>query len=378
MKIKAFSYYNKITGWNLEPINFNDFTLLVGISGVGKSKILRAMLDIKSFSEGKCLNGIKWNIVFETTPENEYTWEGEFESNPENENFFDFDDDSNLVTTELLYEKLSLNGSEIFFRDRTSCQFQGQATPKLSKTESLIFTLKEENAIEPIAQGFKRVIFNDQTNSANMFANSIIGINQLAKKYDSSDKIISSDLNTVLKLTLVYKNDKELFQKLKERYCEIFPNVEDIKIEPLGGEHLVLKELPILQIKERCVKNWIPLHEISSGMVRTLKLIGQAFLCPQGSVILIDEFENSLGVNCINILTDEIFHNCCKTQFILTSHHPYIINAISMDSWKLIRRTNSNVSAVDISSIPHWPKSSHEAFIKLVNLPEFEDGITCE
>ena len=165
MKIKAFSYYNKITGWNLEPINFNDFTLLVGISGVGKSKILRAMLDIKSISEGKCLNGIKWNIVFETTPENEYTWEGEFESNPENENFFDFDDDSNLVTTELLYEKLSLNGSEIFFRDRTSCQFQGQATPKLSKTESLIFTLKEENAIEPIAQGFKRVIFNDQTNS---------------------------------------------------------------------------------------------------------------------------------------------------------------------------------------------------------------------
>ena len=49
-----------------------------------------------------------------------------------------------------------------------------------------------------------------------------------------------------------------------------------------------------------------------------------------------------------------------------------------MDSWKLIRRTNSNVSAVDISSIPNWPKSSHEAFIKLVNLPEFEDGITCE
>jgi len=43
MRIKRFSYENKATGWKLEPMEFGDFNLLVGVSGVGKSKILDAL-----------------------------------------------------------------------------------------------------------------------------------------------------------------------------------------------------------------------------------------------------------------------------------------------------------------------------------------------
>nr|WP_293102352.1 hypothetical protein [Okeania sp. SIO2F4] len=52
--------------------------------------------------------------------------------------------------------------------------------------------------------------------------------------------------------------------------------------------------------------NWILSPHISSGMLKTLMYISELYLSPEGSVILIDEFENSLGVNCLDSVTDLI------------------------------------------------------------------------
>ena len=379
MKIKTFSYSNNVTGWKLHETSFGNFSLLVGISGVGKTKILRALLDIKSVAEGKCKNGISWSISFETSSKREYTWSGEFEATKDVFYDLDFDLDSDEQDKpKVKTEKLLLNGEEIIFRTGNKLKFNGKELPKLSKSESVISILKEEESIKPIIQGFKRVIFNDQVRGIGFFSDSMVKINQLSKKYDSADKIIDSDLATVMKLTLAYLQDKVLFDGVKNKYLELFPCVEDIKIAPLESERLILREVPVLQIKERNVDKWIPFFEMSSGMLRSLNLISQALLSPQGTVILLDEFENSLGINCINLLTDEIFQNCHKIQFIMTSHHPYIINSISIENWKIIRRNRGDVSATEIKDIPNWPKSKHDAFIKLVNLPEYEAGVQCE
>ncbi|MBR1728361.1 MAG: ATP-binding protein [Selenomonadaceae bacterium] len=44
-----------------------------------------------------------------------------------------------------------------------------------------------------------------------------------------------------------------------------------------------------------------------------------------GTVILLDELKNGLGVNCLDEITDYICEKSydSNTQFILTSHHPY-------------------------------------------------------
>ncbi|MDV2999866.1 MAG: hypothetical protein N5P05_001472 [Chroococcopsis gigantea SAG 12.99] len=49
--------------------------------------------------------------------------------------------------------------------------------------------------------------------------------------------------------------------------------------------------------------------------------ISQLYLAPDNSIILIDEFENSLGVNCLDSVTELVLNNN-KLQFIITSHHP--------------------------------------------------------
>ena len=165
---------------------------------------------------------------------------------------------------------------------------------------------------------------------------------------------------------------------LQQRYIDIFPQVKDIKVEPLDYEEegipFFFKEYPFIQIKESGVDRWIKLENISSGMFRSLIHITEIYLCSEGSVFLIDEFENSLGINCINEITSDILSSKRQIQFILTSHHPYIINNIDFSNWKLVTRTKGIVKT-------HKPeeynigKSKHDAFMQLIQLDEYQTGL---
>jgi AAA15 family ATPase/GTPase len=108
---------------------------------------------------------------------------------------------------------------------------------------------------------------------------------------------------------------------------------------------------------------------MSSGMLRTIIQISEIFLSNQGSVILIDEFENSLGINCIDILTDDLIHENKTLQFIATSHHPYIINNIPYEYWKIVTRQGGHIR-IGNSSDYHLGKSKQDAFIQLTKILE--------
>ena len=100
-------------------------------------------------------------------------------------------------------------------------------------------------------------------------------------------------------------------------------------------------------------------------------------LWPDGMVILIDEFENSLGVNCLDFVTDDLVGESSRHQFIITSHHPYIVNRIDTRHWKIVVRDGGTVSTKDASEFG-LDESRHEAFIKLMNLPLYQEGIAVE
>ena len=104
-------------------------------------------------------------------------------------------------------------------------------------------------------------------------------------------------------------------------------------------------------------------------MLRTLIQISEIFLLNTGSVILVDEFENSLGINCIDVLTDDIIHENKNLQFIATSHHPYIINNIPYEYWKITTRKGGHISIKDASDYK-LGKSKQEAFMQLTKVLE--------
>ena len=134
-------------------------------------------------------------------------------------------------------------------------------------------------------------------------------------------------------------------------------------------------EVTVIQIKEKSVNKWIPHNRMSSGMLRTLLHIAEMYLWNDGTVILIDEFENSLGLNCIDVLTEDLLYANTNIQFIATSHHPYIINKVPFDHWKIVTRNGGVISTFDAKDFD-LGNSHHDKFLTLINHPYYKNGIS--
>ena len=160
MRIKEITYCDRELEWQFEPIQFSDLTLLVGVSGVGKTQILKSIMAIRGIANGGSLNGVKWSINFSTINNLEYQWEGEFETvqlpplihednNSENDKF------------KIIYEKLSLDNNIIIERNDNLIKFKGQTLPKLSHFKSVVSILSEEEDVAPVQDGFNKIIYSD-------------------------------------------------------------------------------------------------------------------------------------------------------------------------------------------------------------------------
>ena len=162
------------------------------------------------------------------------------------------------------------------------------------------------------------------------------------------------------------------FNDIMENYLNIFPEIKDIKItrETISKD----ESLIFCEIQDADSEEWIPQERMSSGMFRTLMYIIEIMTAPEGSVILIDEFENSLGINCMSEVTDFILDYADGLQFIITSHHPYIINNIPWQDWQLVSRKGSRIKtkkATEISALS--TASSLDKFTQLINVLNFEE-----
>ncbi|HMO52782.1 MAG TPA: AAA family ATPase [Kiritimatiellia bacterium] len=381
MRIETFAYTDKARNWHLEPVTFSKVTLLVGVSGVGKTQILKALLNIKHIAEGKSRNGIEWDLSFVAKNGKKYRWQGAFESRPGLiDETFEVEEEDEAKPRErpgILLEQLFCDGSLIVKRDRDKIELNGTITPKLSPSTSALSLFSQEDFVKPASESFQRILYSNQTSLGRGIP--YIPVNRLdkvAEKYNTLEKIQECAVETHLKLAVVSKYHQEYFKLIKERFCTIFPQVVDMRLETKADESLpfFLGATPIIQIKEKGVDDWIDQTRISSGMLRSIYHIAEMYLWPEGTVILIDEFENSLGVNCIDVLTEDLLTPYRDLQFIVTSHHPYIINNIGYKYWKIVSRRGGTVKVSDVGEAG-LGASSHEAFIKLINSDLYRDGI---
>ncbi len=85
----------------IKPIHFSSLSLLVGVSGVGKTLILQAISDLKRIAKGKSSDGVEWDIQFSVNGNKNYLWKGAFEKTgiaelPENDMY---EDDESVMTS---------------------------------------------------------------------------------------------------------------------------------------------------------------------------------------------------------------------------------------------------------------------------------------
>lgn len=376
MKILSIKYKNNEQEWEYEEINFFDLTLLVGVSGVGKTQILDSIFALKKISQGFSVNGVEWEINFSTFKNDIVKWTGEFEKIQEKiESAHFIFDDPDEIKPKIIFEELLINNKLVVERDFEKFYFESKEMPKLVSTESAIHILKEEELIKEVYENFKLIILRDHTQKIG-FRYTGVNIEQKNKNLKNIEDIKGSDLDTFQKIVLTYSIAKSTFDEIKNKFIDVFPQIEDVRVEQieLGNPDSTFKATT-LQIKEKNVQKWIPHNRVSSGMLRTLLHIAEMHLWNEGTVILIDEFENSLGLNCIDILTDDLIYNTSNVQFIATSHHPYIINKIPYEYWKIVTRIGSIIKIYDAKDFD-LGKSHHDRFMSLINHPFYKQGIS--
>lgn len=382
MKINSFNFRNNSQNWHLEKTYFDNLNLLVGASGVGKTRILKALYLICNVAQGEVqmLEDVEWSIDFSHLGQ-KYRWNLKA-LNPTEKTFSSEQNQSEIVDEKLIKFAEDNEPIEILHRTKTESTLNKSQIPKLKRTESAINLLSEEDSITPISEAFKRFIFNETPQSvivSSGFDPSNVPLLPDSKLEDSDPylylqkfKVASVNTPTVLKAYFLQGFFPHIFNEIKYTYIEIFPSVQDIKIT-INRESDNRYSL-LFEIKEIFSENWITQLRISSGMYRTLTYLIEVIAAPEESIIMIDEFENSLGINCMPQLTDFILDKSPNLQFILTSHHPYIINNIPWKTWQLVSRTNGSIrtrKAVDIPELN--TASSLDKFTQLINLLEHEE-----
>ena len=374
MKIQSFKFSNNKENWHIEEVKFESLNLLVGGSGVGKTRILKALELIRdvALSSNHNLDNLEWSINFSHLGKN-YRWELKSSSTKKEEISLNVNESEQ---TEIVYEKLvrydDNSEMEILFRNDSDSKFNNEKLPKLKRTESAITLLSEEDLIIPVRQAFKQLIFNFETSQRVMFRTNSDIITTTENVLDAINnpsifKYVFASVPAIIKAFYLQELFPDVFNEIKEYYIDVFPEVKDVRVSSKrdsDGNFIIFFE-----IQENGVEDWIPQQRISSGMFRTLIFLVEVTAAPEESVILIDEFENSLGINCMAELTDFILDKSPDVQFILTSHHPYIINNIPWKTWQIVSKYGNEVRVRKSLNIPELnTASSLDKFTQLVNL----------
>jgi predicted ATPase len=378
MKIQSFKFSNHKENWHIEEVKFEDLNLLVGGSGVGKTRILKALDLICDVAIGRNrnLDDLEWSINFSHLGQN-YRWELKSSSIKNEEIFINLNESEQ---TEIVYEKLVRYDDddselEILLRNDSDSKFNKKDLPKLKRTESAITLLSEEDLIIPVGEAFNRFIFNFQIPQELMFNNRNNDPNRIELSHEisiSNFQEYFAGTPPAIKAFYLQKFFPDVFNEIKEYYIDIFSELKDVRVSSKrdsDGDFLLFFE-----IQENGLEDWIPQQRISSGMFRTLIFLIEVISAPKESVILIDEFENSLGINCMAELTDFLLDKSPDVQFILTSHHPYIINNIPWKTWQIVSKSGNKVKVRKASDIPALDTaSSLDKFTQLINLLDSEE-----
>jgi len=377
MKIQRLQFDDHKEHWHLQETHLDPFNLFVGISGVGKTliiEVIKLMAQVATKNHYQ-LNGIEWKISFTDDDTQAYDWTLKTAVRDRSQNdLLRLLNESDSTPTQIVYEKIVNTTTQELIAERSQKFFyfkQEKINPNLNQHESVLTLFSEDDTISRLKQAFQRVIFSERENPQTRFS-SAADLNAIT--FEDFNKT-STQVPLLVKAFFLQKFRQPDFTELKHYLHSLFPSIGDLKVELTQDNHEHYQLW--FQFKERDIEHWIPQARMSSGMFRTLTHLIEMSIAPPGSVIIIDEFENSLGINCMPDLVTFILSRAADLQFVITSHHPYVINNIPWQTWKLVKRHKNRVTVTEANKIPEFQdeESFFDKFIQLMNHPDYRKGI---
>lgn len=399
MSIQTFEFCDRSKNWTLKSVHFRpSLNLLVGVSGVGKSRLLNSLRAVCSAGVGRQTKvyGCEWKLSI-LVDDVEYTWNATTaERRVSNQNGFvvldtddqidpDVADESPSPPLSFQSEQITCsNGSIEVIRTSDSTTFNGVKIPKTKDTESVISLFRDDESLAPLFDSLSRVQKSSAQRGAHLQIVEEATLQRACKKYEkrSVDELQDDQSlsNLVKGWVLQERFPDEFRSRISDVYSDVFHTVEEVRID-LGSKFLseserARRDIPFeyveIAIRERGVNGWVASRAMSSGMRRSLFHILELALSPRSSVMLIDEYENSMGVNCLPSVTNQILERARDLQFIVTSHHPYVIGNVDKKHWMLVRRSGCIVDVIPSSDVRSLDtRSTQDAFVQLMNAPEY-------
>lgn len=371
VRVKWIEFENIETGLKVERVDFfEDITLLVGLSGVGKTQILNAVEYSLNLAVRKdvIMRPYFVNMGIEIDGDI-YEWAYKISGIEKEDILFE-----NQEEYCIQYEKLIKNGDVIFERCDEDIRVMGyDKVPQPKKDESLLSQYSEDEEFEKLISGIRKLYSVEMELAvrggikSELFSKLKVRVVEIIRKGDNVPFKTFSHLPVAMKIYIVKHYYKDIYIKIFDAVKELFMEIEDIDVVEDEDREMYLVAIQVYGKK-------LLQHDISNGMLKTIYYIVELFTMSDNSLVLIDEFENGLGVNCIDLLSEILLFERKDLQFIITSHHPKIINGIEQNRWKIIDRygsivKNSNSEKYGIGN------SQHEAYFNLINRWEFEGKI---
>jgi ABC-type polar amino acid transport system ATPase subunit len=360
MKIIKFKYSDppgQINGWHFDPVQFHAVSLIVGRSGMGKSRLLNTIENffVRVNNLRPILGGCKWEVTLELSS-GQYEWIVDMQNG------------------EVTMEKFSkVNGAVIYSNINGVVIFNGDVQKHINKKSSFL-EIFDSDVINEVKIGIKKFVRRNFHGPDLSAQTTSYHVGLLSDKQYQDQVILHQGVPIIKRLMQLRNKSSVLFSKFKADVIEMLPNFTDVIFSvdnslATEGSDLTFQTVAF---KEQGVPQYIPLRELSSGMQKVILFLTDIHTLPEGTIYLIDELENSLGDNIIDKIPHLFYSNASKMQFIITTHHPYIINSIPIEDWIIFLRKGSRVQITQGDSLgDSFKLSKHDAFVKLQNIEAY-------
>jgi predicted ATPase len=157
--------------------------------------------------------------------------------------------------------------------------------------------------------------------------------------YGTETKLLPDGQNLVTLLNNIKNEQSFHYDKIEEAVRKINPNFKDINFAFLGSKsYLVLRE-------EHLARS-VSIEHVSDGTLRYLLLLSILYNPKRGSLVCIDEPETGLHPDMINTVADAIKHASKKTQLIIATHSPLLLNSFDLEDILVFEKNTRNETEV--------------------------------
>jgi len=339
VKAKGFRSLNEV------DVDFGPFSVLVGPNGSGKSNLLRVLSFVRDTARFDTSQAIGLAGGFEhllrqdgSAHKVSLTIEAvvsEFaNANALDRYTLELQEETGGISRqeELLYKRvkgrgrrlaMKAEGSEVVITSgKSNAQAPEQRLRLASSDVSALGAMAriDEDELGPGPRDFFSFLSNIRYLDPNVEDARIPS--RLARATLSDD---ASNLSAAL-LTLS-QDSPDGFSALKRDLARCLPGLDDIGFAPVGGSATSV----VVQLHERGLLNPVELADASFGTVRLLALLVALHEPEPPKLTIIEEVDHGLHPYALDVLVDRMRDASSRTQVIVASHSPTLVNRLQAD-----------------------------------------------